>query len=232
MLLQKAPTLQYYIIKLNKIIMKKTLIMSIIFVSFGIMSIAQSGDSDDRNMMTFGIKAGMNYSNVWDERGEDFRADSKAGFAGGVFLGIPIGTYFGFQPELLISQKGFQASGTFLTLPYSYKRTTTYLDVPLQIQFKPIEYITFVAGPQYSYLMHAKNVYKLGGTTTEQEQEFDNENIRKNILGFVFGADINISHLVVSGRIGWDLQSNNGDGTSTTPRYKNTWLQLALGFKF
>ena len=29
-----------------------------------------------------------------------------------------------------------------------------------------------------------------------------------------------------------DIQNNNGDGTSTTPRYKNVWFQGTLGFKF
>jgi len=212
--------------------MKKTVILSIVMLSILTTVFAQSSDSDSRNMLTFGVKAGVNYSNVWDTKGEDFKADPKAGFAGGLFLGIPIGTSFGFQPEILISQKGFQASGSFLGLPYSFKRTTTYIDVPLQIQFKPIEYFTFVAGPQYSYLMHAKNTYTIGNSTTEQQQEFDNENLRKNILGFVLGADINISHVVLSGRVGWDLQNNNGDGTTTTPRYKNRWLQVAIGYKF
>lgn len=212
--------------------MKKTLMMSIIMLSIGVTVFAQNRESDERNLLTFGVKAGMNYSNVWDTKGEDFRADPKAGFAGGLFLGFPIGTYLGFQPEILISQKGFQASGSFLGLPYSFTRTTTYLDVPLQIQFKPIEYFTFVAGPQYSYLMHTKNVYTVGNTTSEQEEEFDNENIRKNILGFVLGADINISHFVLAGRVGWDFQTNNGDGTSSTPRYKNRWLQVAIGYKF
>ncbi len=64
-------------------------------------------------------------------------------------------------------------------------------------------------------------------------QEFDNENdqIRKNIFGAVGGLDVNISHVVISGRMGFDLLNNNGDGTSTTPRYKNRWIQLTAGVK-
>ncbi len=209
----------------------KKIIICLMLISSGITLNAQDADTDNRSNLTFGIKAGLNYSNVWDEQGQDFQADGKLGFAGGLFLGVPIGKYLGFQPELLISQKGFQGSGTLFFTPYSFTRTTTYIDVPLQLQFKPIRYVTIVLGPQYSYLMSVRNTYTSGSTTSEQEQEFSNDNIRKNILGFVFGADINVSHLVLSGRLGWDLQNNNGDGTSYTPRYKNQWLQFTLGFK-
>lgn len=206
--------------------------MSIAFLSIGTTMLrAQDDDIDPRDKFAFGVKAGMNYSNVWDEQGQDFRANAKVGFAGGLFFGIPIGRYLGFQPELLFSQKGFQASGTLSDSPYSFTRTTSYLDIPLQLQIKPIEYFTILFGPQYSYLLHEKNVYTWGANSSSQEQAFNNDNIRKNILGFAAGADINIAHVVVSARMGWDFQTNNGDGTSSTPRYKNKWLQLTVGFK-
>lgn len=199
-------------------------------MSLSMATIAISQD-DEEDGFTFGLKAGLNYSNVWDEKGQDFVADSKLGFAGGAFLGIPLGDFLGFQPEVLISQKGLQASGTLLGSPYSYTKTTTYLDIPLQLQLRPIKYLTILVGPQYSYLMSQKTVYTYGLNSIEQEQEFENDNYRKNVLGFVAGADINISHIVISGRMGWDFQTNHGDGSSSTPRYKNSWIQLTVGFK-
>jgi hypothetical protein len=217
---------------MNMGISKKIMIISgLLFLGLGTRVKAQDADKDPRGNVTFGIKGGLNSSNVWDEKGQDFRADNKIGFAGGAFLGIPIGKFLGFQPEVLVSQKGFQGSGTLLGTPYSFSRTTTYLDIPLQLQVKPIEFLTIVLGPQYSYLMNQRDVYTYGANSTAQEQEFQNDNVRKNILGFVFGADINISHLVVSGRMGWDFQTNVGDGSSYTPRYKNQWMQLTVGFK-
>ncbi len=211
--------------------MKKTfLIIGLAFLTFGTTLKAKSDDS--RYDFTFGIKVGLNYSNVWDEQGEEFRADPKFGFAGGLFAGIPLGKTFGIQPELLISQKGFKASGVLLGTPYSYSKTSTFIDIPLLLQIKPAEFVTFVIGPQFSYLIKQKTVFTFGDNSLEQEEEFENDNIRKNILGFGIGADVNISHLVVSGRLGWDFQSNKGDGTSTTPRYKNQWVQLTVGYKF
>jgi len=207
------------------------LIYGILFLIITLPATAQNSDTDTRERLTVGAKLGLNHSNVWDERGDDFRADSKVGFAGGFFAGIPLSKLLGIQPEILISQKGFKGSGTLLFTPYSFSRTTTFLDIPLLLQVKPIEYITLVFGPQFSYLLHTKNVYTFGSNSTEQLIEFQNDNVRKNILGFVGGLDINISHFVMSARAGWDFQSNHGDGTSSTPRYKNQWLQFTIGAK-
>jgi len=206
--------------------------VSLLCLSLGTTLQAQRTNSDFRQNATFGIRAGFNYSNVWDESGQDFSADAKVGFAGGAFLALPIGEVLGIQPEILISQKGFQGSGTLLGSSYSFSRTTTYIDIPIQLQVKPSDAFTVLAGPHYSYLMSEKNVYTLGPNSYEQSQQFDNDNIRKNIFGFIIGGDVYLQQIVISGRLGWDLQTNNGDGTSTTPRYKNQWLQLTLGFRF
>lgn len=186
-------------------------------------------ETDMREKFTFGAKAGVNVSNVWDEQGEDFEADAKVGLAGGFFFGIPIGKAFGIQPEILISQKGFQGSGSLLGFPYTFKRTLTYLDIPILFQVKPVQYITIVAGPQFAYLLSQKNENSFGDYSQELEEEFDNNNIRKNMLGFIVGLDVNVSFVVASARVGWDFQYNDGEGNSTAPRYKNQWLQFTLG---
>lgn len=211
--------------------MKNSIFISSVFLLLSSVLTAQHSSWDTREKFVFGAKAGINISNVWDERGQSFEADPKAGFAGGVFVGIPIGKWIGIQPEVLISQKGFKGSGTIIGYPYSFSRTTTHLAVPVLFQVKPIPYLTILAGPQFSYLMRQKDVNSFGNYSVEIENEFNNENIRKNMLGFLFGVDVNISYFVLSGRCGWDFQSNRGDGTSETPRYKNQWVQITVGAK-
>lgn len=212
----------------------KNLILAItVFAAMTGNAVAQeTTDTDLRSKLMFGFKAGTNYSNVYDSEGEEFQADAKFGFAGGIFVPIPIGSYFGIQPEALISQKGFKATGVILGSTYSFTRTTTYLDIPLLFSFKPSEFINIVAGPQYSYLFKQKDVFGNASTTIEQEQEFENDNIRRNTLCATAGLDLTMKHLVIGVRAGWDLQRNNGDGTSTTPRYKNAWYQATLGYRF
>lgn len=192
---------------------------------------SNSSDTDTRSNFVLGAKLGTNYSNVYDSEGEDFVADPKLGFVAGGFVTLPLGKLFAIQPEVLYSQKGFKGSGTLFGSSYSYKRTTDYLDVPIFFAFRPIEYVSVLAGPQFSYLLSEKNEFS-GAINATQEQAFNNDNIRKNTFSLIGGVDVNIDKIVIGARAGWDLKENKGDGTSATPRYKNYWYQLTLGYKF
>ncbi|MEX0966600.1 MAG: porin family protein [Bacteroidia bacterium] len=193
---------------------------------------AQNEETDNREKFQIGLKTGLNYSNVYNARGENLNTDGKFGFVGGGVVRIPIDKYFGLQPEVLFSQKGFKGQGMLLGSEYDFTRTTTYLDIPLQFAVKPSEFITIMAGPQYSYLLKQKDTFISSSTSFSQEQEFKNDNIRKNILGLVGGFDISLRHLILGARTGWDIQNNNGNGTSQTPRYKNAWVQGTIGYAF
>ncbi|HWY37824.1 MAG TPA: porin family protein [Bacteroidia bacterium] len=216
--------------------MKKIILLIATLTSMLSHSNAQENDKDNktdfRNRLLFGLKAGANYSNVYDSQGESFQASPKFGLAAGAFLAIPIGKYLGIQPEVLFSQKGFQATGRILGGSYDLTRTTDYIDVPLLFAFKPSEFFTLLAGPQYSYLLKQTDVFTNGTTSAAQETEFENNNVRKNTLCLAAGIDITMKHIVIGARAAWDIQNNNGDGTSTTPRYKNAWYQVTLGYRF
>ncbi len=212
--------------------MKKIIFMIVSVIFITNISNAQDNISDSRSKLSYGIKAGLNLSTVYDDQNEDFNADPKLGFVTGVFVAIPIGKYLGFHPEILFSQKGYKASGTAGLIEYEYKRTSNYIDLPLLISFSPTELLTLVAGPQVSYLMKQKEVITSGDLSDQQVDDFENDNLRKNTLCFLAGADLNFNHIVLGARAGWDVQNNNGDGTSTDPRYKNVWYQATIGFRF
>ena len=216
--------------------MKKTMkkvILVFAFATFIFGSVfAQKNSTDFRQKLSFGIKGGANYSNVYDTEGEQFNADAKFGLAAGVFFGIPLGKLLGVQPEVLFSQRGYQGSGSLLGSDYSYSYTSNHIDIPLLFAIKPISLITILAGPQYSFLIKDKYTFNSAIVNTEQEQVFENDNIRKNTLSFLGGLDFNLNRIVIGTRVGWDLQSNKGDGTSETPRYKNLWYQATIGFRF
>jgi len=195
------------------------------------VEVKSEGEKTCRNRFHLGVKVGANYSNVYDDEGDAFLSEPKYGFAGGGFIDIPFGNIFGIHPEVLFSQKGFKAKGSVLGTNYDLIRTTSYLDVPVLLAVKPVCPVTLLVGPQYSYLLQQTDVFAAGLNSSAQSEKFENESIRKNILGAVFGVDINIWNMLLSARYGIDLQKNNGDGTSSTPRYKNVWFQGTLGFR-
>jgi hypothetical protein len=211
--------------------MKKALLIVTAITLLSVHANAQSGSANSTTGVHLGLKAGLNFSNIYDSNSEEYDADGKFGAAAGAFLSIPLGSFLGIQPEVMYSQKGYRQSGSFLGSNYEFTRTSHYLDVPLLLSIKPTSVLTFQVGPQFSYLMKQKNSFKTGLGSVTNENEFDNDNIRKNTLGAVVGVDFNFDRIVFGTRAGWDLQNNNGDGTSTNPRYKNVVVQATLGFR-
>ncbi len=212
----------------SKFIGMKNIILTAVALTF----LAYHSDAQEQgNKMLFGVKVGTNYSNVYDENGEDFKADAKFGLAAGAYLTIPLMKFIAIQPEILFSQKGFKATGRILGSTYNLTRTTDYIDVPLFLVVRPIKALSLMAGPQYAYLLKQKDKFDSGTIDILQENEFKNDNIRKNTLCLVGGVDLIFTRLVLSARAGWDVKNNNGDGTSTTPRYKNVWLQGTVGIR-
>jgi hypothetical protein len=207
--------------------MKKALLIAAAAL-FAINSYGQDGGS---NSIHLGLKAGVNYSNIYDSKTDEYDANGKFGLAAGGFLAIPIGRFLGIQPEVMYSQKGYKQSGSVLGTGYDFTRTSHYLDIPLLVSIKPTSVLTFQLGPQFSYLMRQKTTVNTGLGTVIDDNDFDNDNIRKNTLGAVVGVDFNFDKVVFGTRAGWDLQNNNGDGTSTNPRYKNVVVQATLGFR-
>lgn len=187
---------------------------------------------DKRDNLHFGLKVGTNLSNVYDAQGEQFVADSKFGLAAGAFLSIPLGKVIGIQPEVLYSEKGFKSTGMLLGNSYALDRSTSFIDIPLLLTVKPIDLITIVAGPQFSFLLKDRNTFNSGTATVAQQKLFETDNIRRNLLSFTGGADINLSNFVIGLRANYDTQNNNGDGTTSTPRYKNAWYQATVGIIF
>lgn len=195
--------------------------------------ITANAQDDSREKIHFGAKAGINISNIYDTKGNDYNAEAKAGFAGGGFIAVPMGKYLGLQPELLFTQKGYTANSGREGTAYSYTRTTGHVEIPLLLQIKPVSFLSLVVGPQYSFMTYREETFKSNTLVITQQEEIQNDNLRKNTLGAVTGIDVYVlRHLMISGRVGWDLQDNNGDGTATFPRYRNVWLQTTIGFRF
>jgi hypothetical protein len=204
-----------------------------ILVLFPVTIIAQIITlADNNNRVSLGIKGGANLSNVYDVQGDELEADSRFGLVGGAFLTLPLTDVIGFQPEILFSQKGYQGSGSVLGSEYSFSRTTSYIDVPLLVSFRTGEFLSILVGPQYSFLLSQNYTFKSDLINISQDEQFENENLNKNTLCLTGGADVNLGNIVLSGRLGWDMISNKGDGTSTTPRYKNVWYQATIGYRF
>jgi len=208
-----------------------TLAAALLALTFSTSVNAQ--DVDQRDRLRLGLKGGLNFSSLIQDDYPNYEVNHKLGYVGGAYLSIPLTTFLGIQPEVLVSQKGFSSSNSnFFGGTYTFNRTTTYLDIPLMVQLKPSQFITIVGGIQYSYLLSKKDEITGNSVIISDQVTYDNQDITKNILGVVGGIDINIKHFMVFGRYNLDLRRNNGDGTSSVPRYKNQVFQVGVGLVF
>ena len=180
----------------------------------------------------FGIRAGINLSNMVKDADNSFSSGSKLGLNAGAFLEIPVTAGFSIQPELQFSQKGYKNTGSFLGSPYEYKQTTNFIEVPLLAKLNPSKNFGILIGPQFSFLVSTQTKFTVNNSSFENQVKQDNTNLRKNILGGIVGIEASSGPVVFDLRYNLDFQNNNGDGTTSTPKYKNQVIALSVGFRF
>ncbi len=207
--------------------MKKILVSAIALLVAGVINL----NAQKTNDVHFGIRAGLNLSNIIKDGDNDFSTEIKPGFNAAVFLEIPVVNGFSVQPEFQFSQKGYKASGNALGGPYEYRVTSNYVEIPLLAKISPSKEFAIVVGPQFSFLTSTNTKFITNNAVYENTVNQDNDNLRKNTLGGVLGIEVGAANAVFSLRYNLDFQSNNGDGTSSTPKYKNQVLGLSVGIR-
>ncbi len=183
---------------------------------------------------TFGIKGGVNFSNIIKTNDRDFNTEFKPGLNAGLFLDIPVVKGLDFSPELMFSQKGYKTMGTsLLGGANEYSVTTNFIEIPILAKISPSNKFSIYAGPQVSFLTSTKEKFTQGSTTYQNTIRAENENLKKSLVGGVIGVGIGITdQLSLQGRYALDFQKNNENGSSETPLYKNQVIQTGLAYRF
>ena len=189
---------------------------------------------------TFGIKGGMNVSSLSKDGGLEDQG-SKIGFNGGIFLNAPISEQFSIQPEVLYNNLGSKVTVTEVNLGndnYSaeYARHLDYISVPVMAQFMATPNFYIEAGPQFSFLVDARDKYKNtknGSTEDAESYSLDKDNF-KNFdfglglgIGYYFTPQIGINARYTAGLT--DIYKSNSESRDNV---KNNVFQVGLNFKF
>jgi hypothetical protein len=210
--------------------MKRKLMTTMLLV---IITAGLFAQSPDQPMVRFGLMGGLNIATMVKTNDASFQSDPLLGFNGGALLQIPLGRIIAIQPEVLYSQKGYKSTGTYLGQDYDYLRHTDFVDVPLLLKLNATENFGFVIGPQFSFLTSTRTVVKSGQNAMEQTVDNDNSDLRKNVLGGVIGFDITLErHAFIYARYTLDLQIDNGNGSPSTPEYRNQVFMVGIGLLF
>jgi hypothetical protein len=209
------------------------LILTALFFFFSANAQETNNNSKPVPEARIGLKGGLSMATMLKPSGDNYSSNPLLGFNGGGLLILPLGRVVALQPEVLFSQKGYHADGSSLFGNYDYRRFLNFLDIPLLLRLNLSNSFAIVAGPQYSYLLSTHTDFRSGDASYKQTVNNENDNIRKNIFGGAIGADISLGeNLFLYGRYTIDFKNNNGDGTSSTPAYKNQVVQVGLGIAF
>src|SRR6478735_6344098 len=94
-----------------------------------------------------GLVAGANYSSLRiGENSGGLDSKSRLGFAGGFYLGFPLGNKLTLQPEFLFSEMGGKVTtGNAAT---DFEQKLGYISIPLLLKIHLGKAFAFVLGPQ------------------------------------------------------------------------------------
>lgn len=190
--------------------------------------------------MMFGIKGGLNMSNLTGEDAKiDFGVDpsTKMGFGGGVFFNYAFTELFGIQAEALYMMKGATYEVEFEGETFSANINADYIEIPLLLKvtiptegkIKP----AIFAGPAFGFLMSAKAEGE--GESTDIKDDLESMDI--GILG---GAEIGYKmekgmlFLSASYEVGMQTMVKPFDGEDGEEEVdvKNSNIGIYLGYAF
>jgi hypothetical protein len=217
--------------------MKNLMKLLIVVVMFGIAteSIAQ----------TFGLKAGLNLSNMLDKDDGITISDNykmKPGLNAGATIEFPIKEMFSFEMGMLLSTKGtkqhekgvdYELSGIFKLL---------YIDIPLTAKayFNVGGAKIYGAiGPYLGIGISGESKYEgtFNGNTTiitetvDWGNDADNDNLKRLDFGLTTGAGVEINSFEIGVSYGLGL-ANIFSNTDGGRQLSNRVLGISLGYKF
>nr|WKN39067.1 porin family protein [Tunicatimonas sp. TK19036] len=179
------------------------------FLSIPMAVQAQMDDS------RFGIKAGVNLSNFYQEELGD--QNLRVGFNAGIFTELAVGESFSIQPELLFTTKGNQISygesdnlfqdiieGDEDAFTGDVETNLTYIELPVLAKFTISEVINLHVGPYVSYLLDASS--QVNGTLGDRLGELDRNGFNTWDYGVAAGIGVDLNLVTIGFR--YDLGLN------------------------
>ena len=216
--------------------------------------------SDQKGKISYGIRAGLNISNIAGEYGpaseDKLDLDSRAGFHVGAVVDIPITNGFYVQPGLLFTTRGAKESDSYSESGYSeemsMKYQPMYLQIPVLASFRAdvsrSVNVQVNVGPHFAFGLGGKckseysdsdgnsesDKIPFFGKSSEDKERFG---AKRFDLGLTFGAGVTIKKHYYVG-IAYDLGLMNmaihdEDGAyGKDVKFHNRNFSIQVGYTF
>jgi hypothetical protein len=148
------------------------------------------GQSSDENKTRFGIKAGLNISNMYTKDVQD--KNTILGFNGGLFLKVPVTSGFAVQPELLYTTKGSELTyNSFVNGKASF--TLNYVELPVLAVINLTKIVNIYGGVYISTLTSVVVKNKSDVDLFNFENELKKSDFEMYDWGLVGGAGLDFN---------------------------------------
>lgn len=189
----------------------------IFIVAFLAVYISNTNAQDVR----FGVKAGVNYSDV---ASDEFDNEPLTSFHLGGAMEALYSEKISLQTEILYSEQGFKTEDANEQTTYKL----SYLNVPVMVKYFVTKVLILEAGPQIGFLNTAKIITESEGNSSTTDIK---EGLRSNDLCLNVGIGYQLKN-------GWNIGARYNWGISNIAKdqlnqnLKNRVLQLSIGYLF
>lgn len=157
----------------------------------------------DPNTPRFGIKGGVNFSNLYTN--DASKAKMLIGFNLGVFGKVPITNRIAVQPELYFTTKGAEVTYNSLFVDGTAVFHLNYMELPLLLVVNITDNFNLQAGPYGSFMISGIVKNESNINLFNFEQNIKTGDYNRFDTGFAIGAGIDIGAINLGARYYYGL---------------------------
>lgn len=198
--------------------------------------------AQDRTQPLFGIKGGLNATTLQSGTDRIEEDNLRLGFNAGVFVRVPVNSFFSVQPELLYTTYGTKRSytlsgtpdGTIFDREDEARMNLNYVQLPVLALFHITPWLNVQVGPYASYLLSASVESDLDGNSLDMVSGLDRDDFNAIDFGGSAGIGLDIDRFTIDARYNMGLREIGDEGVAgfLTRDARNSAFQLSLGIGF
>lgn len=152
----------------------------------------------------FGIKGGVNFSNLYTKDGDE-DCSIQVGYHAGLFAKIPLTQQFAIQPELYYTTKGAKVTYNSSTVDGTADFNFNYLELPVLGVVNITDNVNIHAGPYFSYLVGGKAKNDANVNLFDFEDNINNDDYNKFDIGLAVGLGLDVGQVGFGARYSYGL---------------------------
>jgi Outer membrane protein beta-barrel domain len=204
----------------------------IMFALLIITTVQQVRAQETKNGAKFGVKGGVNFSNLYTEDVSD--ENVLVGYHVGLTAKLPITDFLSIQPELLYATKGAELTYNNAFATGTAKFALNYIEIPLLAVINVNKNINIHAGPYVAFLIDGKVTNQSNVNAFNFEDNLSKDDFNRFDAGLSIGAGVDVESFSFGVRYNYGLQKVGKErsflgNNYTYPDGKNSVINLFVG---